>query len=342
MKNHSAAHILQKSLRELLGDNVHQAGAYINEHGFRFDFVYHGRLSDEMVCKTEDLSNERVDKAVDTKIEYVTLDEAKKRGAIALFEDKYGDIVRLVTLGDSIELCGGTHVNNTKEIGRIAISSIDNKGADTYRLEGSTDTNIELKINEDMDNYQKEAKMLLSKAKKILLEAEENNLKLDFNYSPMKEHFTSYKDVVERKNKTEELKEKVKNLEKEYINLKQQQSVNNLDKYLSQKEEINNLTTIITTCKDTDVSTLKLIVDNLCNKFDNALVLLANINNNSVNFICKSNSTNDNIHCGNIVKDLASKCEGNGGGSKNFAQGGGRNATNIDKYLKEIKESLKD
>ena len=342
MKNHSATHILQKALRDILGNNVHQAGCYIDDLGFRFDFNYHGRLSDEVICKVEELSNEKVDKAVDTKIEYVSLEEAKKRGAMALFEDKYGDIVRLVTLGDSIELCGGTHVKNTKDIGRIAISKIDNKGTDTFRLEGSTDTNIELKINEGMDSYQEEAKMLLSKAKKILLEAEKLDIKLEFNYTPMQEHFTSYKDIVARKNKTEELKEIVKELDKEFNTKKQEKSVSNLDSFMNKVENLNGINAIIDTCKNYDVNTLKLVVDNLCNRLDNGLVLLANINNNNVNFICKSNSNNDKVHCGNIVKELAGKCEGNGGGSKNFAQGGGRNATNIDKYLQEIKDKLKD
>jgi alanyl-tRNA synthetase len=342
MKNHSATHLIQKTLQEVLGNNVHQAGSYVDDLGFRFDFNYHGRLSDEIICKIEDLANERVNKKVDAKIEYLSLEEAKNKGAMALFEDKYGSIVRVVTLGDSIELCGGTHVNNTKDIGRIAISAVTNKGADTFRLEGSTDNHIEFKINEGMNAYQNETMKLLEKAKKILKEAQDLDITLNFPYKTAPDNFTSYRDVVLRKNKVEELKKDLKDLEKEYNNKKQEKTINNLEAFMNIKEEINGLEVIISICNDYDVNTLKLVVDTLCNRLNNGLVLLANVNNNSVNFICKTNATNSKINCGNIIRKLASLCEGNGGGSSTFGQGGGRCATDIAKHLLSIKEDIKN
>ena len=342
MKNHSATHLIQKTLQELLGNAVHQAGSYVDEYGFRFDFNYHGRLNDELICRIEDLANERVNKGVEAKIEYLSLEEAKARGAMALFEDKYGSVVRVVTLGDSVELCGGTHVKNTKDIGRIAISSVTNKGADTFRLEGATDDMISLKINEEMDGYQEETKKLLEKAKKILETATKEGISLDFNYQTVSDKFTGYRDIVLRKNKVEELKEEVKRLDKDYNTKKQEKLINNLDVFMNIKENIGELETIISICEGYDVGTLKLIVDNLCNRLSNGLVVLANIKDNSVNFIAKANSSLESVNCGNIVRELAQLCDGNGGGSKMFAQGGGRDASNIEKALIKIKEELKN
>ena len=340
MKNHSAVHLIQKSLQEMLGNNVHQAGSYVDEFGFRFDFNYHGRLSDEIICKIEQLANDRVNKAVPTKIEYMSLEEAKKKGAMALFEDKYGDEVRVVTLGDSVELCGGTHVSNTKDIGRIAIASVVNKGADTFRLEGSTDKYIELKINEAMDSYQNETMKLLEKAKKILVDAKNESIDLDFNYVTVSDNFTGYKDIVVRKNKVEELKDIIKKLEKDYTSAIQNKIISNLDNFMGKRVELNGIEAIISTCSGYDVSTLKLIVDNLSNRLNEGLVLLANINGNSVNFVCKSNS--EMVDCGDIIKKLASLCSGNGGGNKHFGQGGGSDATDIEKHLNSIKDLLKN
>ena len=116
MKNHSGAHLHHYALRTLLGTNVHQAGSKVDEEVLRFDFNYHGRLSDELILKIEEMVNKLINDGYETKIEYTTLEEAKKKGAMALFEDKYGDVVRLVTMGPSVELCAGTHVSNTKDI----------------------------------------------------------------------------------------------------------------------------------------------------------------------------------------------------------------------------------
>ena len=156
MKHHSATHLLQKTLQEFLGDNVHQAGSRVDEKSFRFDFTYHGRLSDEQIMKLEERVNEKVRADYQTTIEYLSLEEARKKGAMALFDDKYGDIVRVVTMGDSIELCAGTHVPNTKMIDRIAIVSLENKGADTFRIEGTTTNHINELLHQAINPYQEE------------------------------------------------------------------------------------------------------------------------------------------------------------------------------------------
>ena len=128
---------------------------------------------------------------------------------------------------------------------------------------------------------------------------------------------------------------------KEYNNKKSQKTISNLDAFLEYKEEINGINVLIAISEGYDVKTLKQLVDALSNSLNHSLVLLANVSDNSVNFICKTNIVDSKINCGDIIKQLASKCNGNGGGSKVYAQGGGKDATNIAEYLSAIKEELK-
>ena len=341
MKNHSSVHLLQKSLQDLLGESVHQAGSKVDDKILRFDFNYHGRLSDELILKVEQLVNQRINDASETKIEYMSLDEAKKKGAMALFSDKYGDIVRVVTIGDSIELCAGTHVNNSKDINKFAIVNVENKGSDTFRITATTDTNITEVLSEEISKYNEQMLKLLDKAKKIVISAKELNIDLKFNFNIAKDTPTSYKDIIANKNELENLKENLKELEKEFTIKKNQKSVSDLSSFLSIKEEINGITTIISITNDYDISTLKQIVSALSNQLDNNFILLANQNkDNSVNFIAKT--TSNRVDCGSIIKELSTSCKGNGGGSKVFAQGGGTDGTNIASLLMKIKETIKN
>lgn len=341
MKNHSSVHLLQKSLQELLGDSVHQAGSKVDEECLRFDFNYHGRLSDELIMKVEELVQEKIDAAYETKIEYLSLDEAKRKGAMALFSDKYGSIVRVVTIGPSIELCAGTHVKNSKDIKKFAIASVENKGADTYRVTATTDKNISKVLGEEVTKYNDEMLRLLDKAKKIVSSAKELNIDLTFNFNIANDAPTSYKDIVTNKEELESLREELKKLEKEYNQKKSEKSVSDLSAFLSIKEEINGITTIISITNDYEISVLKQIVSALSNQLDNNFILLVNVNeDNSVNFIAKS--TSNRIDCSTIIKNLAIHCSGNGGGSKSFGQGGGTDGSNIANLLAEVKEQIKN
>lgn len=342
-KNHSSVHIIQKALQDLLGDAVHQAGSKVDENTFRFDFTYHGKLSDELVLKLENNVNQKISKSVSTKIEYTSLEEAKQKGAMALFEDKYDDIVRVVTIGDSVELCGGTHIKNTKDIKRIAILKIESKGSDTYRIEGTTDDSIDNELRKITKPYTDEITRLLTKAKELIKQAETEKVKycFDFDLNINIQVLDSYADVIYYKEQLERLKLSIKKLEKSVNEAMTNKTLNNADEFLKIKEDINGMSVIIATTNNYEVPVLKQLVDNLTNSLSNAFVLLANLNKDNVNIICKSNSTNENIHCGNIVKDICVKCSGNGGGNKTFAQGGGTDGKNIIKYLKELKEEIK-
>ena len=338
MKHHSATHLLQKTLQELLGDKVHQAGSRVDDRSFRFDFTYHGRLSDSQIMKLESMVNEKVQADYQTTIEYLSLEEAKNKGAMALFDDKYGDVVRVVTMGDSIELCAGTHVPNTKMIDKIAIVSLENKGSDTFRIEGTTTNHINELLHQAINPYQEEIMKILTKVKTLLVEAKNADIDLKFNFDFEDKILTSYQDVVDYKNKLLDLKEEVKQLEKEYRNLKAQKSTSDLTAFTTNIEVINGIKVCAAILENYDVDMIKNLADAINNKYDNCFVLLANVKNNNVNIIAKSNS--DKINCGAIVKDLSIKCKGNGGGSKTFAQGGGSDATDIASYIKTIKDNL--
>ena len=341
-RNHSSVHLLQKTLQEKLGNEVHQAGSRVDDKTFRFDFSYRGRLSDELIIKVEEEVNAKVTKGTKTKIEYMPLDEAKGKGAMALFEDKYDDIVRVVTMGDSVELCGGTHVKNTKDIESIAILSIENKGSNTYRIEGTTSNNIQTELNKIVKPYTDEIAKLLSKVKNIIEQAETEKIDLDFDFEINPKELNSYKDIVYYKEQLDRLKLSVKKLEKEYKEKIASKSIGNIDDIIKHKEVINGNNIIVVVTENYEVPILKQLVDNITNTLENSFVLLANKNKQNVNIICKTNINNPNIHCGNIVKDICLKCSGNGGGNQLFAQGGGSDAKDLSNCLKELKENLKN
>jgi len=341
MKNHSSVHLLQKSLQELLGSSVHQAGSKVDENELRFDFNYHGKLSDELILKVENLVNDKIKDGYEVKIEYMALDDARKKGAMALFSDKYGDVVRVVTMGDSIELCAGTHVNNTKDIKKFAIASIENKGADTYRVTASSDNNISNVLEKEMSKYDEMMVKLLDKAKKIVMFAKELGIDLVFDFHMNDNNYSSYSDIIVFKNDLDTLKESIKKLEKEFTMKKNEKSVSDLSTFLDIKEDINGITCIISITNGYDIATLKQIVSSLSNQLDNNFVLLANVNeDNSVNYVAKS--TSNRVDCSSIVKDLAVRSSGNGGGSKMFAQGGGTDASIVSKLLMNVKDTIKN
>ena len=339
--NHSTTHLLQKVIQDTLGSSVHQAGSRVDPNNFRFDFNYHGRLSDELLIKIERKVNELISENIETSINYMSIEESKEKGAMALFEDKYDDIVRVVTIGPSIELCGGTHVKNTSEIGKFAILKLENKGSDTYRIEGTTGSNIKKQLNIIIKPYTDEISKLLTKAKELIKVAKKEKVEYYFDFDMEKQVLDSYEDVVYYKEQLERLKLSVKKLEKTIDEGITNKSLNNIDELLKIKQRINNIDAIVATTKNYEVPVLKQLVDNITNTLSNSFVLLANLNGNNVNIICKTNIDSDKINCGDIVKDICKKCEGNGGGNKQFAQGGGSNAQNIKKYLNELKEILK-
>lgn len=339
-KNHSAAHLLHEALREVLNNDATQAGSKVDVTNLRFDFIYQGKISDQEMMLVEKLVNEKISTKADAIIEWMTLEEAKEKGATALFEEKYESTVRVVTLFDSIELCGGTHVKNVSDIVKFAIKSFESKGSNIYRVEATTDTHIENELYSVIGPYNEEMLKLLAKAKKIIKEAYEEGIDLNFDVHINNDAPTSYVDIVCNRLEVANVREKVKELEKAYDTARNQKALEDLssfnDKILDSK--IGKI--IVTQTDGYEVTFLKQLIDRLMVKFELNFVFIANINNNNVNYIAKSVKDSD-VDCGSIIKEASLKSTGNGGGSKVFGQGGGTDISHLDEILTSIKEKLK-
>lgn len=335
--NHSSVHILQKTLQEVLSSNIHQAGSYVDNERLRFDFTYTGKIYEEQAVEIEKAVNEKISQNIDTVIREMPLEEAKKLGAMALFNEKYKDIVRVVQIGDSIELCGGTHVKNTSEIEKFAIIKLESKGSNLYRIEATTKHNVEQLVGEVVKSYTEEIRKYLSKAKSILDEAQSLGIDLEFNVVLDQEGTSSYKDIIYSKNELGYVQNEVRLLEKKLKDEKVKLESNNIDEYLNNVEEINGVKAVLLRTSGKETNVLKSLADALINMLGKSLVFIANVNDGNVMFICRSSC---DIHAGLTVKRSSQLSDGNGGGSPTFAQGGGKTIENLDKIFNLIREDI--
>ena len=335
--NHSSVHLLQLALQQVISDTIKQAGSYVDDEKLRFDFTYSGKINDDTLVKVEDYVKEEIAKGNIVSTEIMPIDKAKELGAMALFSEKYGDMVRVVKMGKSIELCGGTHVNNTKEISDFAIYSIESKGSNTFRIEGTTGSKITQNLFEQIKPYNDEMIKLLLKAKEIVASAKKEGIDLDFNVDIDNSKPVSYKDIIFNKNELSYVQKEVKTLEKKYNELKQNKTLSNLDKYRENIEEINGKKLLVMQIENEDVNLLKSVADQMINEMGEGFVFFANIRNGSVNFISRSSNFMD---AGKVVKDAAVLSNGNGGGSKTFAQGAGKTLEKLDEIFESIKSEF--
>ena len=336
--DHSSCHILQYSLQQVVSNTIHQAGSYVDEDKVRFDFTYTGKMTDEKILEVEEFANKMIKENHIVSTEVMPIDKAKKLGAMALFSEKYGDIVRVVKIDKSIELCGGTHVSNTNEIGDFAIYSCESKGSNIYRIEAATGPKIEQIMSEIIQPYTDEKIKLLMKAREILEEGRKSGLKLEFDVDLNEDKPTSYKDIIYNRNELQYVHHEVKELEKEYYTLKEKDTLQNLDIYREHIKPINGINTIIMTLQNKDNNLLKSIADSLMNEMKTGFIFFINEkDDNTVNFIAKSNSF---INAGEIVKDASLRSAGNGGGSKTFAQGGGKTTEAIPEIIEHIEKVI--
>lgn len=339
--NHSTGHLLQEALRDVLGKQVIQAGAYMDDNTLRFDFRYDQKITRDDLVMVEKKVNEQILGATDTKTEIMTLDEAKASGAIALFDEKYGDQVRVVTIGNSRELCGGTHVKNTGDIEKFAIASIESKGSNVYRIEGATRDNIDSVLFETIKPYNDEMIKLLVKARKVVEEASANGIILDFDLELNHDAPHSYEDILFNLDELAMVQEKVQNLDREYHNRLSEKVLSDLSMFDTMKETINGVECIIGMVENIDLSILKQVIDVLSQNMDNGFVFIANVHGGSVNYFAKASaSLKDKVNCGQIVKDMSVKSNGNGGGSSLFAQGGGK-IDDVTSIIAEVKEYIR-
>ena len=336
--NHSSVHLLQYALRTIISDKIHQAGSYVDDKSLRFDFTYTGKLLDDKLIEVENFINDYVKKNITTNTEIMSIDEAKKTGAMALFSEKYGNNVRVVTIGDSKELCGGTHIKNTSEIEAFAIFSSESKGSNVYRIEACTNDSIEDVLLETIKPYNDEKIKLLMKARNIISKAKQENIHLDFDININNDEPHSYKDIVYERNELEYTQDEVKNLEKKYKELKSKSALNDLSAYEEKIETKNDFKLLITKVENQDTNVIKDIVDTLLNKMGTGLILIANVCGNQASLIIRNNI--ENKSAGDIMKQITKELNGNGGGSNTFAQGAAKDISKLDMVLTSVKDIL--
>ena len=338
--NHSTVHILQYSLQQVVSNTIKQAGSYVDDEKLRFDFTYSGKMTDEAIINVENFANEMISKNLIVSTEIMPIDKAKELGAMALFSEKYGDIVRVVKIGKSIELCGGTHASNTKDIKKMAIVNCESKGSNIYRIEAVTNEKIENALFEAIKPYNDEMVKLLLKSREIIDSAKSEGIKLAFDVDINNDKPLSYKDIIFNRNELQYVHKEVKELEKKYFELREKQTLDNLDIYRENIKDYNGMAGLIMEVKDKDINILKSIADTLINEMKEGVVFLANVKKDgSINFICRSNSF---VNAGLLVKDASVSSNGNGGGSATFAQGGGKDKGMLKEIFDHVEKVLKN
>ena len=335
--NHSSVHLLQYALQQIVSLRIKQAGSYVDEEGLRFDFNYSGKLLDEQITDVENMVNDMIQGQYETRTDIMTLEEAKKTGAMALFNEKYGKEVRVVSIGDSKELCGGTHVKNTREIGHFAIYNVESKGSNLYRIEAVTGDEVERKLFDVIRPYNDEMVKLLMKAKEMIHTANKDGISLTFDVMINNDPPKCYHDLVGGQNELEYVRSEVHTLEKTYQDAKKQHALQSLDIYMNQIEEVNGNQLLLMKTEKKEVALLKEIADEVLNRMGKGFILFANINGTNVNFIARSNIS---LNAGYVVKEASVRSLGNGGGSPTFAQGGGKTIEFIDAIFEDIRKEV--
>ena len=311
MCNHTATHLLQFALRKVLGEHVKQAGSLVEPERLRFDFTHFKALTFEEIAKIEDIVNEKIRENAVVEKKEMPIDEAKKIGAIALFGEKYGDVVRVVKIGNfSIELCGGTHLDRTGNIGLFKIINESSIAGGVRRIEAYTGQ----KAIDYMRDIEKDYFAALSL---------------------FKEKIGKLTERVERLlTENRELNKKIEKLEVE-ISTK---SVSQTDDII---KEINGIKLVRFKTTDKDIKEMRKILDGFKSKINKGVVIIASINENKVNVICSvTKNLTDKIKAGEIIKFICEKIDGKGGGKPEFAQGGGKNIQKLDEALNGIEKLL--
>lgn len=338
--NHSSVHMLQYALQQCVSSQIRQAGSYVDGDKLRFDFTYSGKMTDDKIIEVENFVNDMIHKRIIISTEIMPVDKAKQIGAMALFNEKYGDVVRVVKIGKSIELCGGTHATNTKDVERFAIYSYESKGSNLYRIEATTDGKIEDTLFNIIKPYNDEMIKLLMKAKEIMDEAKEVGIRLEFDVDINHEKPESYKDIIYNRNELQYVQQEVRELEKKYQQLREKQVLSNLDVYREHIKDYNGTFGLLMTVENKDVNLLKSVADAIIEEMGTGFVFFANIKEDgSINFLSRSSC---HANSGLIVKDAAVSSLGNGGGSPTFAQGGGKTKDALPKIYTHIEKVLRD
>lgn len=336
--NHSSVHMLQYALQQCVSSQIKQAGSYVDGDRLRFDFTYAGRMTDDKIIEVENFVNDMIDKHLIISTEVMPFDKAKELGAMALFGEKYGDMVRVVKIGKSMELCGGTHASNTKDIGQFAIYSYESKGSNLYRIEAVTGARIDSTLFDVIKPYNDEMIKLLVRSKDIIDEAREYGIQLAFDVEIDHSAPTSYKDIIFNRNELHYIQQEVRDLEKKYYDLREKQVLSNLDIYREHVKDYHGTLGLVMEVHNKDMDLLKSICDAMIDEMGEGFIFFANVkDDHSVNFLARSKC---HVNSGLIVKDASVSSMGNGGGSPTFAQGGGKTTEKLPEIFKHIEKVL--
>ena len=311
-RNHSATHLLQKALRTVLGTHVEQAGSSVNEDRLRFDFTHFSAMTPEELKKVEDIVNEKIAAALPVVVKNMPIEEAKKTGAQALFGEKYGDIVRVVNMGDfSIEFCGGTHVQNTSEIAAFKILSETGVAAGVRRIEALTSEGL-MKYYEELEEKLKNAAHLLKATPDSLAD------------------------------KITHLMSENKALHSEVESLKSRMAQDAVGDVMDQVKEVKGVKLLAAEVDGVDMNGLRDLGDQLKEKLGDGVVVLASANEGKVSLMATATdgAMKKGAHAGNLVKGIAGCVGGGGGGRPNMAQAGGKNPEGIKDALEKAAEVL--
>ncbi|OOR25044.1 alanine--tRNA ligase [Bacillus cereus] len=313
VKNHTATHLLHQALKDVLGTHVNQAGSLVTSERLRFDFSHFGQVQADELEKIERIVNEKIWQSIDVAISQKAIEEAKEMGAMALFGEKYGDVVRVVQVGDySLELCGGCHVDNTASIGIFKIVAESGIGAGTRRIEAVTGKSAYELMNDQVGLLKEAAGKMKTNPKDILTRVD-----------------GLFAEVKQLQKENESLAAKLSNIE-----------AGNLTDSVMTVDGVNVLAAKVNVA---DMNNLRTMMDDLKNKLESAVVVLVSVNDDKVNILAgvTKDLISQGYHAGKLVKEVASRCGGGGGGRPDMAQAGGKNPAQVEEALAFVQEYVK-
>ncbi|MBU0478117.1 alanine--tRNA ligase [bacterium] len=312
-KHHSSAHLLQYALRQVLGKHIQQAGSWVGEKRMRFDFNHFKAISNDQLNHIEEIVNQKIMELVEVKTFNTSMKKAKELGAIALFNEKYGETVRVVQIGDfSVELCGGTHVKNTGEIGLFRIISDSSIASGVRR--------IEVSCGEVAYNIMKEEQEILAETSHLL-----------------------HVPISEISDRVETLIKNHKDLEKQIKKFKSKQIMTNIDDFIKKAITVDDVKLVSASLKNMGHEALRDIADALKTKLGSAVVVLGSVKEGKVCLVTAvtSDLVSKGLHAGRIIKEIAQITGGSGGGRPDMAQAGGKDVSKLDQALKHVPEIIR-
>ncbi|MBU0278033.1 alanine--tRNA ligase [Gemella sp. zg-1178] len=310
-KNHTATHLLNEVLRQLVGKHIKQAGSLVTDEKLRFDITHFTALTPQEISQVERVVNEKIWESLPIRTSEMPIAEARALGAQALFGEKYGSIVRVVSIGDySVELCGGTHTNNSSEVGMFKIISESGVAAGVRRIEAITGKAVYKYLQEQNNTLEEVCRLTKSKETTVI-------------------------------EKVASLQNDFKKLTKEKDSLQQKIANAEINSLLSSVKEINGVKLLTTVVESENMNHLKQIVDNAKDKLENYVIAFASINDDKVNFVVAvDKNLTSKYQAGKLVNILANVCDGKGGGRADMAQAGAKDISKINEAFSKLEKSI--